>query len=241
MRAADMNVMDELVKMSVEIGRPENDYVILGEGNTSADAGDGTFYVKASGAYLKDAAPETFVRVDKAKALAILDGPEISEESLKAGLKSSRTPGETRQPSIETIFHAYLLSLPEVRFVAHTHPVSVNSILFSVRAEEIVTSRLCLHEVVYCGVEPVYVPSAFPGLGIARLIRERVDAYIQKHGCAPKQIFLQNHGLIALGSNPGECLAITAMACKAARIILGANSLGGIQYTDLQGGEKIYE
>jgi hypothetical protein len=30
------DVLDELVQMSLTLGRPENDYVILGEGNTFA-------------------------------------------------------------------------------------------------------------------------------------------------------------------------------------------------------------
>jgi len=238
----DANVLKELVEMSLEIGRPENDYVILGEGNTSARLDDRRFYVKSSGSHLCRANELFFVEVKTDKALALLDGPELTEDQVKAALSAACAgPITALRPSIETVFHAYLLTLPGVHFVAHTHPTSVNSILFSVNAEKIVASRLCVHEVIYCGVEPVFVPATSPGLALARAIREKVSAYLDNHGCPPRQVFLQNHGLIALGRTTEECLATTAMACKTARIILGANSLGGVNYCNLDGAEKTYE
>lgn len=45
-------------------------------------------------------------------------------------------PKETRRPSVEAMLHAILLSIPEVQFIGHTHPVYTNSILCSVRAED---------------------------------------------------------------------------------------------------------
>ena len=236
------NVLGQLIEMSREIGRPENDYVILGEGNTSARLDGGRFYVKASGTQLCRATEESFVEVSIDRALALLDAPELAEDQVKASLAAARVDQSSPlRPSIETAFHAYLLTLPGIDFVAHTHPTSVNSILFSVNAEKIVTSRLCVHEVIYCGIEPVFVPATAPGLGLARSIREKVSAYLVDHGRPPRQIFLQNHGLIALGETPEHCLATTAMACKTARIILGANSLGGVQYSNLEGAERVYE
>ena len=238
----DNKVLRQLIEMSREIGRPENDYVILGEGNTSARLDGGRFYVKASGAHLCDATEESFVEVSIDKALALLDGPELAADQVKASLAAARMDqSSTLRPSIETAFHAYMLTLPGIKFIAHTHPTSVNSILFSVNAEKIVAGRLCVHEVIYCGVEPVFVPAAYPGLGLARSIREKVSAYLVDHGRPPRQIFLQNHGLIALGETAEDCLATTAMACKTARIVLGANSLGGVQYPNPDGTEKIYE
>lgn len=234
-------ILEELVRMSRELGRPENDYVILGEGNTSARVGEGTFYVKSSGSYLSRASAEMFVEVDMVKALALLNGPDLTEADIKNALRETCVDlRNDLRPSVETVFHSYLLSLPGVNYVAHTHPTAVNSILFSVNAEKIVTSRLCVHEVIYCGAEPVYVGANPPGLSLARAIRDRAAAYVEKHGCSPRQIFLQNHGLIALGETADECLATTAMACKTARIIIGANSLGGVQYCDLDGAERVY-
>jgi len=42
-------ILDELIPLSHELGTEERQLAILGEGNLSADCGDGTFWVKASG------------------------------------------------------------------------------------------------------------------------------------------------------------------------------------------------
>ncbi|MBI2939910.1 MAG: hypothetical protein HYY04_05675 [Chloroflexi bacterium] len=46
------HVLERLLGMSPDLGKPENDYVILAEGNTSARIDSATFWVKASGARL---------------------------------------------------------------------------------------------------------------------------------------------------------------------------------------------
>jgi ribulose-5-phosphate 4-epimerase/fuculose-1-phosphate aldolase len=43
-------------------------------------------------------------------------------------------------------------------------------------------------------------------------------------------IYLQNHGLFALGSSPAEVLQVTAMAAKTARIMLGTFAAAGPHY-----------
>lgn len=52
--------LHELTALSNRIGRPENDYAILGEGNTSALIGDDSFFVKASGAEFGTVGPDGF-------------------------------------------------------------------------------------------------------------------------------------------------------------------------------------
>ena len=47
------DTLDRLVAMSRGLGDPANDYVILGEGNTSARHDAETFWVKASGSELR--------------------------------------------------------------------------------------------------------------------------------------------------------------------------------------------
>ena len=42
-------ILDELIQLSHELGTEERQLTILGEGNLSADYGNGTFWVKASG------------------------------------------------------------------------------------------------------------------------------------------------------------------------------------------------
>ena len=42
------NILDQLITMSNNLGDPANDYVILGEGNSSAKVDEQTFWVKAA-------------------------------------------------------------------------------------------------------------------------------------------------------------------------------------------------
>ena len=53
------DTLDQLVALSNRLGDPAHDYVILGEGNTSARADAGSFWVKASGAELRTAGRST--------------------------------------------------------------------------------------------------------------------------------------------------------------------------------------
>ena len=139
----ELTVLSELVSMSAGLGRPEHDYVILGYGNTSAKIDDDFFFVKASGKYLAVADENTFVKVKSKDALAILDAGNLSDEQIKDALFSvCADPANKMRPSVETTFHAFLLSLPDVNFVGHTHPTAVNSLLCSVNAEKILQSRV---------------------------------------------------------------------------------------------------
>lgn len=237
----EQTVLNELIALSRELGRPENDYVILGEGNTSAKIDDDHFLVKASGKYLAQSDKDTFVKVKLKCATEILDEGDLSDDEIKDALFAACADPENQlKPSVETTFHAFLLTLPGVGFVAHTHATAVNSILCSKNAAEIVRGRVFPDQIVYCGVEPVYLEYTDPGLVLARTIRERVRAYISEHGCNPKEILIQNHGLIALGKTAHEAEAITAMACKTARVLLGAQCFGGIHYMTEQNVRRIY-
>ena len=233
-------VLDELVRMSLHLGKPENDCVILGEGNTSARAAGGCFYVKASGKYLADSSRDTFVKVKHKEALAILDRGELTDDEIKEALLAAcADPANKMRPSVETTFHAFLLSLPDVNFVGHTHPTAVNSLMCSVNAERILKGRIFPDEIVYCGVSPMYVPYVDPGLGLAREIRERTHRFVETEGCPPKVVLIQNHGLIALGKTSHEVEAITAMWCKTCRVLMGASAFGGIHYFTKENVERI--
>ena len=234
-------VLDQLVRMSLEIGRPENDYVILGEGNTSAKIDDDFFFVKASGKYLGKADADTFVKVKMKDALAIMDAGEMTDDQIKDALFSCCADPENKlKPSVETTFHAFLLSLPGINFVAHTHAAAVNMILCSVNAEQIYKGRIFPDEIVYCGIEPIFIEYTDPGLILSQTIREKVHAYQDKHGCNPKEILIQNHGLVVIGKTAHECEAITAMAVKTARVLRGATEFGGVHYFTEDNVKRIY-
>jgi len=51
-------IPDNLVKMSRDLGMPDKDYVILGDGTSSARVDGETYYVKASGARMENIQPD---------------------------------------------------------------------------------------------------------------------------------------------------------------------------------------
>lgn len=229
-------VLEELVTMSTTLGLPENDYIILGEGNTSALNPDGTFWVKASGYQLPSIGPSGFVRISLEKALAILEEPHLTDSAIKQRLLDAKVnpvtgqspaPDDGIRPSTETVFHAIALSLDGVDFVGHTHPTAINAITCSANFETALSGRLFPDEIVMCGAAPVLVPYIDPGIPLAREIRQRIIDYVQSYNELPKVILMQNHGLVVLGSSAEQVLNTTAMMVKTARVILGAYAMGG--------------
>lgn len=217
-------ILDSLITMSRTLGQPEREYIIIGEGNTSCRIDDGTFWVKASGHGMADIDADGFVAVRFAPILAIL---EAAPADLAGAMMAAKVDkASAARPSVEVTFHAMLLAECDVPYVGHTHPVAVNRILCSSRAEEFATHRMFPDEVVLCGPESVFVPYVDPGLPLALAIREQVRAYIQRNNEPPKVILLANHGLIVLGQTPTEILNITAMCVKAAKIFAGACAVG---------------
>ena len=219
--------LSRLLGLSHDLGREDRRLAILGEGNTSARLSAETLVVKASGANLATlaAAGTTVCRFDR--LLPLLDQPALTDAAIDAALFAARVDARAKKPSVEAIFHAYLLTLPGVDFVGHTHPVSVNQLLCSRFARPFARRRTFPDEIVCCGVESVFVPYTDPGLPLARAIRAAVVAYIRRLARAPRVILLANHGFIALGATPQAVLATTLMGAKAAEIFVGAASLGG--------------
>jgi rhamnose utilization protein RhaD (predicted bifunctional aldolase and dehydrogenase) len=232
--ASPDGVRTELVTLSRELGDPAADLVILGEGNTSADLGDGSFWVKASGASLAGVGPGDFVRADRQAVLDLVEDRSLDEhdqESLGTRLRaatagSGDTGADGPRPSIETMLHALSLQLPGVSVVAHTHPTHVNTLLCSDRAGELVAGSLFPDQVVVCGAESLLVPYAEPGLPLGRAFRDGLRAHTQRHGQAPRLVYLGNHGIVALGDSTQQVQQITAMAVKAARVLAGALAVG---------------
>jgi rhamnose utilization protein RhaD (predicted bifunctional aldolase and dehydrogenase) len=238
---AVQDVLADLVAMSRRLGDPAMDYVILGEGNTSAAADTGSFFVKASGVSLRDIEAEGFVRVRRAPIIELLDRESVSDDEIRDGMLAAKVdPTSGIRPSVETLFHAYLLSLPGISYVGHTHPAPVNAILCSRNAEEAISGRLFPDEIVCCGPAPCWVPYVDPGHPLSREMRARVEGYIDEHNVPPRIILMQNHGLIALGRTPGEVESATAMYVKTARIILGAYTMGGPNFLTPEHVARIY-
>jgi hypothetical protein len=54
-----------------------------------------------------------------------------------------------------------------------------------------------------------------------------VRGFIADYGEAPRTIYLQNHGLIALGQTARQVQNVTTMAVKHARVLAATYALGG--------------
>ncbi len=221
-------VLQTLIEMSHELGRPERDLVILGEGNTSAMCDDGTFWVKGSGTQLRTIEAAGFVRLRAEPVCALADRDNLNDSDLKAALDAAKVdPSVALHPSVETILHALALCEVGARFVGHTHPIAVNAVMCSVAAEEAIAGRLFPDEIVICGPAPIYIPYTDPGLPLARAVRDAFRRYNDEWGQPAKVVLIQNHGLIALGASATEVGSITSMYVKTCRILAGSYTFGG--------------
>ena len=219
--------IQSLLALSHQLGGDRLRMTILGEGNTSVRIDDETFAVKASGSNLATLTSADVTHCAFSRLLPLLDKTAATDVEVDQVLLDSRLDADDKKPSIEALFHAYLLTLPGVRCVGHVHAIAVNQILCSPRAREFAERRACPDEIVMCGVESVFVPYAEPGLGLSQAIRCEVVSFVKRTGRDPKVILLQNHGIIAVGSSPKAVLGSLLMAEKAAEIFIGAAALGG--------------
>ena len=238
--ASREEVLQQLIEMSHWLGVESRGLVILGEGNTSARVSDESFFVKASGTCLGTITAEGLVEVNAPKVLKMLEGPELTDDQIKVNLKDAMVGKGDYLPSIETVFHAYLLTIPGVNFVGHTHPVSLLWFLCSRSWRTLVNGRIFPDEIVCCGMAPAYVEYNDPGVSLARAIRKAVEDYIKQYEVRPKAILMQNHGLIALGATSKEVESISLMWDKTAKALAGTRFFGGPNYMSQKHVDRIY-
>jgi rhamnose utilization protein RhaD (predicted bifunctional aldolase and dehydrogenase) len=219
--------LQALVQLSRDIGREDRFLAILGEGNTSTRLSVDQFAVKASGCCLGTLTETDITVCDSHPVLALLDRKTMPDLDMEMALMDARADKHAKKPSIEALFHAWLLTIEGVKFVGHCHPVTCNQILCSPRARDFADHRLFPDEVVCCGPKSVFVPYVDPGLALAREIRDKTNAFLKEQQRVPRLILLQNHGVIALGSTPAAVMACLLMAEKAAEIFVGAAAMGG--------------
>jgi rhamnose utilization protein RhaD (predicted bifunctional aldolase and dehydrogenase) len=219
--------VDNLINLSHELGREDRGLAMLGEGNTSQRLSDSTFIVKASGTCLGTLKPEDVVECRFDALLPMLEKSGLTDQQVDDALLAARVDPKAKKPSVEAVFHAWLLSLPGIQFVGHTHATTVNQILCSPRARDFSEHRMFPDEIVCCEVASVFVPYTDPGLKLAQTIRRETEAFIKKYERQPRVILMQNHGIITLGGSWQAVLSAMLMAEKAARIFVGAAGLGG--------------
>ncbi|MDB6068172.1 MAG: aldolase [Pedosphaera sp.] len=216
-----------LLRLSHDLGNPQKPLSILGEGNTSVRLSSETFIVKASGSTLATLREEDVVECKASVLLDLMGQANSTDAEVERALMASRTDEREKKPSVEALFHAWLLTLPGIEFVGHTHAPAVNRLLCSPRAREFAEKRIVPDEIVCCDVESVIVPYTDPGLKLAQAIRVQTEAFMKKHGRPPRVVLLENHGIITIGRTPESVMAAMLMAEKTAEIWIGAATLGG--------------
>lgn len=235
---ASEEALTELIELSRSLGAPERDLVVLGEGNTSVRLDEERFLVKASGTSLAKASRESFVEMRLGATLDLLDLESPTDDELLEALMACRSNGGLR-PSIEAVVHALGLTVGGTRFVGHTHPTFVNTILCSDRAEALAEGAIFPDQIVVCGRDAVLISYAEPGLPLARALQRGLQDHKERLGTVPKTIYLRNHGLLALGESAAEVDRITTMAAKVARILGGALAAGKPVYLTEEEADRI--
>lgn len=222
-----MNVTEEIVPFSRQLGDPAAEFAMLGEGNTSMRDGE-WMRVKASGAQLKDATAAEFVWLDIGLADDLLTQGEGDDDV--AALFNAIAAEQGRRPSVEALLHAVIYLETAAAAIAHSHPTAVNALLCSDQAHLLVDGALFPDQIVVLGAHPLLVDYVDPGLALARAVRDQLREHMGATGEAPSVIYLRNHGMFAIGATAEQALGITAMAQKCARVIIGAQSVGQVRF-----------
>ncbi len=224
------SLIERLIWLSREIGREDRQLAILGEGNTSADAGDGTFWIKASGGNLAslDASGLTQVRYDT--VLAAVDDTSLDDSGVRDVLLAARADAQAKLPSVETFMHAVCLREAGAKWIGHCHAVSVLQILCSRLGVTPFLQHVFPDAIVVCGAHVATVPYIDPGIELARSVRASLQRFRAEHGGSPKVILLGNHGPVALGQTERDVWNVLLMLDKWAKVLLGAYTAGGPEF-----------
>ena len=233
------DLLEKLIDLSRNLSNSSFHLAILGEGNISADCEDGTFWVKASGSQLSTISESGFSRVHGESVLKLFDTQQLDDAGVAEGLKNSLIDPKMNKPSVETFLHALCIYEAKAKWIGHTHPISVMSILCSKAGARPFTQHIYPDEIVGCGEMPAVVPYVDPGLTLARAVRVELRNYLDKFGIAPKLILMENHGMVALGQSPADVMNISLTADKWARTLLGTFTMGGPRYLTEQQTRRI--
>ena len=233
------SLVDRLVLLARELGRPELKLSILAEGNVSADAGDGTFFVKASGGQMGTIEASGFTHVKTQVVLDALTRPSLSDQAIRQVMEASRIDPKSKLPSIETFLHAICLSDGGAKWVGHTHTLSVNRILCSQHGARAFLKHVFPDSIVVCGRHIAIVPYADPGIHLALEMQASLRNFKLRHGTAPKVVLMESHGPVVLGQSEREVMNIMLMLDKWASVLLGTYAMGGPKFLEDSISERI--
>jgi rhamnose utilization protein RhaD (predicted bifunctional aldolase and dehydrogenase) len=229
--------LGDLVRLSRILGEPWRRLVILAEGNTSQRVAEDQLAVKATGRSLRDASAEDFVLVSLSRLSDIVDDLEAGDTDV-AGYFDEVETEQGLRPSVEALLHVVCVVDAGATTVAHTHPESVNALLCSDRADVLAGPPIFPDQVVVIGRRALLVPYSDPGVVLAREVRERLAEHARQRGM-PRIIYLENHGMVALGSSAGQVLQLTEMADKVSRVLATTLSFGNVVPMTNESAERI--
>ena len=176
--------LKNLITLSLSLGTEARGLAILGEGNTSARIDQDRFLVKASGTNLGTLREEDVVECHSAPLLALIAGGAMEDLAVDQALLDCRVDHSAKKPSMEALFHAYLLSLEGIAYVGHTHPTTANGLLCSPVAPRdggdppLFPMRSCVVAV----AQSCKLPYTDPGLVLAKAIRKGVENFLKEEG-----------------------------------------------------------
>lgn len=231
--------LDKLVTLSREFGREDRGWAILGEGNTSTRLSEESFFVKASGSRLGHASTGDFTEVNIAQALEFVAKPSLTDEEVQAALESIKVDPTAKLPSVETFVHAVCLSEGDCKWIGHGHPQSVLSILCSEAGAQPYMEHIFPDAIVVCGRHFAVVPYVDPGFKLAHAVRDSLRAFKEKHGKAPKIIFLENHGPFILGQSDLDVINTMMMLDKWSKIMIANRAFGGSKNMSSEESDRI--
>jgi rhamnose utilization protein RhaD (predicted bifunctional aldolase and dehydrogenase) len=223
-------ILEQLIQLSHEVAREDRDLAMLGEGNTSADCGDGTFWVKASGAEMATIDASGFSRVSLDAIRSLMAHEQLTDQEVSEGLLSALVDPSHRKPSVETFLHGISISEAGAKWVCHTHAVSVLKVLCSQTGAEPFRRPLIPDMIVMCGTEPLIVPYLDPGFPLASGVLRALREFQDRKGESPRIILMENHGVVSMGQTARQALNAMLMIDKWARILEGTYTFGGPKY-----------
>ena len=229
--------LTDLVHLSRTLGEPWRRFAILAEGNTSRRVAEDQLAVKATGRSLRHASPSDFVVVSLRRLSQIVDDSEAGDPDVARYFDEVETEQGMR-PSVEALLHVVCVLDAGATTVAHTHPESVNALLCSDRADVLAGPPIFPDQVVVIGRRALLVPYTDPGVVLARVVRARLTEHARQWGM-PRAIYLQNHGLFALGSSAIHVLQLTEMADKVSRVLAATLSVGNVVPMTEESSERI--
>ena len=94
--------------------------------------------------------------------LPLLEKKSLTDKEIDDALLAARVDPKAKKPSVEAVFHAWLLSLPGIKFVGHAHATTVNQILCSPRARDFATTACSPTKSSVAASPPCWCPTPIP-------------------------------------------------------------------------------